>query len=155
MKNLMRVMAVVGATALMTACSGGGTSSGYGTPHASPYAGVYEGKLTATVYVEGRSVTDSVPYRVTVANDGSVSDAVLVSVDASCSGPGGRAYLNGNILDVTAELSCYSAVTGSCRVPANIRVVFNETSGSVEFAAQYYCEAGNFRGVGTAYLRKV
>ena len=151
---MKQFIAVIG-LALLTACSGSTSSSGVGSPHATSYAGIYDGTLTVTVSVDGVALTDTVPYRITVGVDGAVADAIPgVTLDGVCTGAADRYYLSDNILELNEQITCSSAILGSCSVPAEMRLVFNATAASAFGSAQYFCGSTVFQGQFSGYLTK-
>ena len=141
---------------LLAGCGGGSSSSGVGQPHASPYAGVYDGVLNITAQGLGVSVSDSSAYRVIVGVDGEVSDAAPgFSGTGSCEDSGTSEYLTGNVLESSETINCSFDGLGSCIVEGTARYVFNTAAGSLSGSATYFCQAGNFTATFSAYLPKV
>ena len=140
---------------LLLGCGGGSSSSGVGQPHATPYAGVYDGVLNVTAQAAGAVLSTSGAYRLIVGVDGEVTESSPgFSGTGTCDDDGKKYYLTGNVLQTSSTVNCYEPTLGTCVVEATSRVVFNEAAGSVSGSASYFCQAGNFTATFSAYLPK-
>ena len=140
---------------VLSGCGGGGSSSGVvGQPHATAYAGQYDGVLTFNVSGLGASGSDSSAYRVVVGLDGLVSASIPgFSGTGTCS-DGPDVYLSGNVASATATITCSFPEVGNCSVPSTQRMVFGNSAVSLSGSATYYCEGGTFSATVSAYLTK-
>jgi hypothetical protein len=159
MKHTIRktayLLLVALSASLLFGCGGGSSSSGVGSPAATPYAGVYDGVLNLTAQGLGISVSDSAAYRVIVGVDGQVTDSSPgFSGAATCHDDGKPYYLAGNVLESSTTINCSFPSLGTCIVEGSTRYVFNAAAGSVSGSATYFCQAGNFTATFSAYLPK-
>ena len=76
MKYLKHLAGVFVLTSLLLGCGGGSSSSGVGQPHATPYAGVYDGVLNVTAQAAGAVLSTSEAYRLIVGVDGERTSSV-------------------------------------------------------------------------------
>ena len=155
MKYLKHLAAVSLMTSLLLGCGGGSSSSGVGQPHATPYAGVYDGVLNLSAQGLGVSVSDSAAYRLIVGVDGEVTTSLPgFSGKGTCDDDTARYYLTGNVLESSSTINCSFPSLGTCVVEGSIRFVFNNTAASASGSATYFCQAGNFTATFSAYLPK-
>jgi len=155
MKYLKHLAAFSLITSLLLGCGGGSSSSGVGQPHATPYAGVYDGVLNLFAQGLGVSVSDSAAYRLIVGVDGEVTTSIPgFSGTGTCDDDTARYYLTGNVLDSSGTINCSFPSLGTCVVEGSTRFVINDAAASTSGSATYFCQAGNFTATFSAYLPK-
>ena len=154
-KKTAYLLLVALSASLLFGCGGGSSSSGVGSPAATPYAGVYDGVLNLTAQGLGISVSDSVAYRVIVGVDGEVTESLPgFSGAGSCDDDPTRYYLTANVLELSMTINCSFPSLGTCIVEGSSRYAFNAAAGSASGSATYFCQAGNFTATFSAYLPK-
>lgn len=155
MKYLKQLASASLITSLLLGCGGGSSSSGVGQPHATPYAGVYEGTMNFRVSAGGASGTTDLPYRVVVGNDGQVAGySPGLSGDGSCE-EFPALYLTGNTQNYSfSGLTCSGFGLGTCTAEGTTSSTFNAASMSESGTYRYFCTGGNFVATFSGLLNK-
>ena len=142
---MKRLILYITTVLLIAGCSGSSDSgTQVGQPHATKYAGIYEGTINLQGSGPGGTATETVQYRYVVGLDGEVTGFAqgLNSQGGSCDSLP-PLYLTDNVLYFSLEgYSCTLPGIGACSVSGESRMTFSATAASESGTYNYFCPTG-------------